>query len=318
MGYLSLYKTLSEHGADNSRLTPNISLITDENRLILTTKNNLNMTFNNINVVETADEMTNNIILNKFPSLTVTGMPGLKIYGDNTDQSKAKNKKLYNDAIQWRKDYILHKGWSDTGQDVYLVIDSLILNNKTIDEYDRHYNYSIHIYNNRIVLHAIGGSDVLTIYGDGSVSNINLPTTPPQLPDIDTTSTTTTSNLPALTAFNIFPTPTNTATIMPGLKIYTDNSEQSKAKNIKLVNDARTWRSSYILNKGLSDTGQEIKMLVDALVINDLAEDNYDGIYDKYINIYNHCIVLYGLDGLEVLTIYSDGSVGITLTTTTI
>ena len=63
MGYLSLYKTLSEHGADNSRLTPNISLITDENRLILTTKNNLNMTFNNINVVETADEMTNNIIL---------------------------------------------------------------------------------------------------------------------------------------------------------------------------------------------------------------------------------------------------------------
>ena len=59
-------------------------------------------------------------------------------------------------------------------------------------------------------------------------------------------------------------------------------------------------------------------MNIDALVIDGLAEDNYDGIYNKYINIYNHCIVLYGLNGLEVLTIYSDGSVGYTLTTTTI
>ena len=30
MKYLSLYKTSSEHSADNSRLVPNISLITDD------------------------------------------------------------------------------------------------------------------------------------------------------------------------------------------------------------------------------------------------------------------------------------------------
>ena len=32
MKYLSLYKTQSEHDSDNSRLIPNISLITDEKK----------------------------------------------------------------------------------------------------------------------------------------------------------------------------------------------------------------------------------------------------------------------------------------------
>ena len=32
MKYLSLYKTQSEHDSDNSRLVPNISLITDEKK----------------------------------------------------------------------------------------------------------------------------------------------------------------------------------------------------------------------------------------------------------------------------------------------
>ena len=32
MKYLSLYKTQSEHDADNSRLVPNISLITGEKK----------------------------------------------------------------------------------------------------------------------------------------------------------------------------------------------------------------------------------------------------------------------------------------------
>ena len=343
MGYLSLYKTLSEHGADNSRLTPNISLITDENKLILTTKNNLNMTFNNINVVETADEMTNNIIpniLNKFPSITLTGMPGLKIYTDNTSQSKAENIKLYNAAQEYRDNFISGHGLDDTGQDVYMVIDSLILDNKTIDEYDGHYNYSIYIYNNRIVLFDRGGLNVLTIYFDGYVETPDYTPTPDytgtpdytEMPDIDTTSTTTTStsttttsNLPDLpdlpdlpaNMFNIFPTPTNTATIMPGLKIYTDNSDQSKAENIKLYNDARKWRKDYISYKGWSDNGRVVRMYIDALVIDGLVENDYNGIYDKYINIYDHYIAVYTLDGLLVLTIDSDGSVPETLTLTT-
>ena len=36
MKYLSLYKTSTEHSDDNSRLVPNISLITDDKKLILT------------------------------------------------------------------------------------------------------------------------------------------------------------------------------------------------------------------------------------------------------------------------------------------
>ena len=104
---------------------------------------------------------------------------------------------------------------------------------------------------------------------------------------------------------------------MPGLKIYTDNSDQSKAENIKLYNDARKWRKDYISYKRWSDTGQGIKMYIDALVIDGLAEDDYNGIYDKYINIYDHYIAVYTLDGLLVLTIDSDGSVPETLTLTT-
>ena len=323
MGYLSLYKTLSEHGADNSRLTPNISLITDENKLILTTKNNLNMTFNNINVVETTDEMTNNIILNKFPSITLTSMPGLKIYTDNSFQSIEENIKLYNAAQQFRNNYIIYKGWSDTGQDVYMLIDSLILNNKTIDEYDGDYNYGIEIYNNRIVLFAIGGSDVLTIYSDGSVSNVDLPTLAPNytgtpdytetpdytyIPDIDTTSTTSTETPDTTSTTSKAPNYTG----MP-ISIYTDNSDQSKAKNIKFYNDAIKWRKDYISNNGLDDTGQLIKADIDSIIIDNIIVDDYHGYlyYNYNICIYNDHITLITLlnAGQEILIIFSDGYV---------
>ena len=89
MKYLSLYKTQSEHDSDNSRLIPNISLITDEQRLILTNENNIGTTFEEVDIIESFDD-----IINRFPSGNSTSMPGLKIYGDNTNQSKAKNIKI--------------------------------------------------------------------------------------------------------------------------------------------------------------------------------------------------------------------------------
>ena len=81
--------------------------------MILTNENNIGTEFEKVDIIESFDD-----IINRFPSPAEDCMPGLKIYGDNTDQSKAKNIKLFNDAQQWRKDYILHKGWSDTGQGI--------------------------------------------------------------------------------------------------------------------------------------------------------------------------------------------------------
>ena len=154
MKYLSLYKTQSEHDSDNSRLVPNISLITDEQRLILTNENNIGTTFEEVDILESFDD-----IINRFPTGNSTGMPGLKIYGDNSGQSKAKNIKLYNNAQRWRKDYILHKGWSDTGQRIKMNVDALIVDNIIMDKYDGNYKYYINIhhdiYDKRIILSII-------------------------------------------------------------------------------------------------------------------------------------------------------------------
>ena len=106
-------------------------------------------------------------------------MLGLKIYTDNTDQSKLKNNiKLYNDAQQYRKDYISINNLSDTTKNVILYMNALIIDDKVIDEYgDDNYNYRIDIYNDHIIL--LNDSDsleVLTISNDGSVENYITPT----------------------------------------------------------------------------------------------------------------------------------------------
>ena len=142
MKYLSLYKTQSEHDADNSRLVPNISLITDEKKMILTNENNIGTEFEKVDILESFDD-----IINRFPTGNSTGMPGLKIYADNTDQSKAKNIKLYNDAQQCRSNYISNNGLSNrpnTAARMY--VDALMIDNIIMDKYDGNYQYYINIY----------------------------------------------------------------------------------------------------------------------------------------------------------------------------
>ena len=171
--YLSLYKTQSEHDSDNSRLVPNISLITGEQKLILTNENNIGTTFEEVDILESFDD-----IINRFPTGNSTNMPGIKIYGDNTDQSKAKNIKLLNDAQQWRSNYISNNGLIDTGQSIRINVDALLIDNIIMDKYDMYYHYHIDIYNDHIILlNDQNSSEVLTIYSDGSVENYITPTT---------------------------------------------------------------------------------------------------------------------------------------------
>ena len=282
MKYLSLYKTSSEHSADQSRLTPNISLITDEKKMILTNENNNTTFFENVDILESFDD-----IINRFPTGNSTGMPGLKIYGDNTDQSKAKNIKLYNDALQWRSDYISNNGLSDTRQGIRINIDALMIDNIIMDKYDNSYNYYIDIYKHYISLNISlmnnYDAEIASVSHDGSVNYY----------------------------YNIFPSPTETR--MPYLDIYTDNTDNdSKSKNIKLYNDAQEWRKKYILHNGLGDTGQPISMYIDELNIYYAIMDPYDMYYHYHIDIYNDCIILLNeRDSSEVLTIYGDGSVTI-------
>ena len=110
---------------------------------------------------------------NIFPSPLETAMPGLNIYTDNTDKSKEKNIKLFNAAQEWRKDHISYKGWSDTNQGIEINVDALIIDNKTIDKYDRNFYYYIDIYKDHIILTETGGLEILTISSDGSVRQIN-------------------------------------------------------------------------------------------------------------------------------------------------
>ena len=274
--YLSLYKTSSEHSSDNSRLIPNISLITDEQRLILTNENNIDTTFTEVDIIESFDD-----IINRFPTGNSTGMPGIKIYGDNTDQSKTKNIKIYNDAKQWRSNYISNNGLGDTGQWIRINVDALMIDNITVDGYDSDYNYCIYIYNDRIMLFNMNDYEILTILNNGIVKNY----------------------LNRFSSLN--------GTEMPGLKIYTDNTKESKANNIELYNNAQEWRE-------IGGTNNIGHLIIDALIIDDTILDKYDNNYKYSIDIYPDSIMLGIMFGEKILTIFSDGSVslGTTITTT--
>ena len=159
MKYLSLYKTSSEHSSDNSRLIPNISLITDDKKLILTNENNIDTIFEEVDIIESFDD-----IINRFPTGNSTSMPGIKIYMDNSEQSMAKNIKLCNRAIQWRSNYISNNGLSDS-QSIRINVDAVLIDNIIMDEYDMSYNYRISINNIRLTLYknGTGGLDILSI-----------------------------------------------------------------------------------------------------------------------------------------------------------
>ena len=199
-------------------------------------------------------------LFNKFPSNTSDNTPSIKIYTNNSDQSKSNNIEIYNDAIRWRSNYISNNRLSDTGQGISMNIDQLIMDDKIMDKYDGNYQYYINIYNNRIILiirmkdgPMKGDLEILTISSDGSVQFL----------------------------FNEFPSPTKTniITIMPGLKIYTDNTDQSKSNNIELYNNAQEWRKDFLLNFYGSDNGQSFKMQVDSLILDNKIIDKYDGKY---------------------------------------
>lgn len=113
------------------------------------------------------------IQFNKLPTDTSTNMPGVKIYTDNTDQHKAENIKLYNDAQEWRRIYILNNG-SDNS--IHMLIDALVIDDETIDKYDEKYIYRINFYDSYIKLNYLNSNfDILTIYNDGTTSKL-LPT----------------------------------------------------------------------------------------------------------------------------------------------
>ena len=274
MKYLSLYKTSSEHSADNSRLVPNISLITDEKKLILTNENNIDTTFTEVDIIESFDD-----IINRFPTGNSTSMPGIKIYMDNSEQSMAKNIKLCNRAIQWRSDYISYNGLSDTGQSIRINVDAVLIDNIIMDEYDMSYNYRISINNIRLTLYknGTGGLDILSILLINGRVDLR--------PSIS----------------NRFPSPKER--YMPVLDI--------KSNNIELYNNAQEWRKKYILRNELSDTGQPIRIYIDKLSINSIIMDEYNRYYYYYIDIYNDHIKLFDLDAVELLTISSDGLVNI-------
>lgn len=113
------------------------------------------------------------IQFNKLPTDTSTNMPGVKIYTDNTDQHKAENIKLYNDAQEWRRIYILNNG-SDNS--IHMLIDALVIDDETLDKYDEKYIYRINFYDSYIKLNYLNSNfDILTIYNDGTTSKL-LPT----------------------------------------------------------------------------------------------------------------------------------------------
>ena len=278
MKYLSLYKTSTEHSDDNSRLVPNISLITDDKKLILTNENNISTEFNEVDIIESFDD-----IINRFPTGNSTGMPGLHIYVDRSDQSKAKNIKLLNDAIQWRSNYISNNGLSDTNQGIRINVDALLIDNMIdniiMDKYDGNYKYYINIYNDHIKLYKLCGFriEMLTIRNDGSTDF-----------DFD----------------NIFPSPTETRMI----SLYLESYNSDRLIYIELYNDGQQWRKDYISYNGLNDTGQPISMFVDGLNIDGVFMDKYDNSYNYHIDIYNNRIILLNNNSEEILTISSDGS----------
>ena len=192
MRYLSLYKTLTDHDTDASnRSIPNISLIIDEKKLILTNQNNNGTTFNNVNIIETFDKIpttpdfTPEPPYNIFPTDTSTSIPVVKIYTDGSDAHNQINKDFYDNAQIWRNNYILNTNLDDTGQGIqagpneHLFIDDEII-------YDFIY-YKLDIFNDCIVLRYYGHTleEVLIIHPNGSVSIIS------DIPTNTTTATTT-------------------------------------------------------------------------------------------------------------------------------
>ena len=247
-------------------------------KMILTNENNIDTTFTEVDILESFDD-----IINRFPTPAETGMPGLHIYTDNSDQSKAKNIKLYNDAQRWRKDYISHKGWSDNGREIRINVDALLIDNIIIEKYDNsyRYNYHIDIYNDRIILYGYG-LNLADIKSDGSVT-------------VDTDR-------------NIFPSPSETA--MPSLKIYTMDTDNN-LYYMSIYENFQRWREDYISLNGLNDHGQVIRINVDGLKIDNIIMDPYDRYYRYHIDINPNSIMLLNNNSEEILTISSDGSVTI-------
>ena len=252
--------------------------------MILTNENNIGTEFEEVDIIESFDD-----IINRFPSPTEDCMPSLKIYGDNSDQSKAKNIKLYNDAQEYRKDYILHNGLSDT-ESVGITVDVVLIDNIIMDKYDGDYDFHdkiiwyIWIYNDRIWLFYTDRL-FMGIYSDGSINFLR---------------------------YNIFPSPGETR--MPALEINTNNIYDKKY-NIELYNNAQKWRLSHnILHYGFGGNWPEVtKMFVNKLIIDGSIIDEYDEGYNYHIDIYYERIILLNdHDSSEVLTISKDGSVTIT------
>jgi len=142
-------------------------------------------------------------------------MPGINIYTDNSNQSKALNSKLYNDAKQWFDNYI--KNYPNNHPGIY--INMLIMDNVIIDGYDNNYLYMTYL-DNYIIIRNRGGIDILKIFSDGLVSIINLPITtstltPTLIPGGTTTSSTvtpspTTTMSSTTISSTVTPTPTTT------------------------------------------------------------------------------------------------------------
>ena len=156
----------------------------------------------------------------------------------------------------------------------------MVIDDKTIHRYNGSYDHYMYIYKDHIILMETGGPEILTISSDGSVQF----------------------------SFNKFPS--NTSSHMPSIKIYTDNTEQSKSKNVELYNNAQEWRKNILLKLNLNNTDRPLKMVVDALVIDNKIIDKYDRKYQYYIDIYKDYIIL-RKGSSEILTISSDGFVTI-------
>ena len=105
--------------------------------------------------------------------------------------------------------------------------------------------------------------------------------------------------------FNEFPT--DTSTIMPGIKIYTNkkyNTDQSKLRENKaLYDNAKKYRDNVIKETNIT-TDLPTPISIDALVIDDEIKDEYDTNYNYRIDIYNDYIDLIQHEGgWHILTI---------------
>ena len=121
--------------------------------------------------------------------------------------------------------------------------------------------------------------------------------------------------------FNEFPT--DTSTIMPGIKIYTNkkyNTDQSKLReNQALYDNAKEWARNITSNGGSTNTTTaKPRINIDALVIDDEIIDEYDTNYNYSIGIYDDYIKLNPKNSdFDILTIYYNGTTSELLPTPT-